>query len=214
VTVALVASALVLTGVGAYWFFTRNNSTPPTAQTQTTQTEAGTVQEMDDDTATDDIAIAVADEKLPGLTKQRDTSSQAKADTMISTRTVMNRVIQQQVTEAARHRYQQQVSTAIKQLEATTFGGKSGILGGVRDLNVQVSNPSSVKFKSIAVKVQYFKDNGGLYKSTVMYFNNVGPSAVVVRTAPDSPRGTRFTAQVLRADAEPDNSTTDSSQLP
>ena len=108
----------------------------------------------------------------------------------------------QQRLELARQRYQAQVIEATKNLNAQTFGGKSGLFGGIKGLSVRLRNPSPVAFKSVAVKVQYVKENGDLFKSTVMYFNNIGPDATVIRRAPDSQRGTRFSARVLRADAE------------
>ena len=100
-----------------------------------------------------------------------------------------------------------QVTLASRQLKAQAFGGRVGLFGGVKGLSVQVKNPSVVGFKSVAVQVQYMKESGKLLKSTIMYFNQVGPGATVVRRAPDSQRGTRFSAHVLRADAERPDST-------
>ncbi len=108
----------------------------------------------------------------------------------------------QQRAEMARQRYQQQVAVATKQLEASALGGKTGLFGGVKGLLVRLENPSPVAFNSVAVQVRYLKESGKLFKSTVMYFNQVGPYATLVRRAPDSQRGTRFRAVVLRADAE------------
>lgn len=113
----------------------------------------------------------------------------------------------EQQAELARQRYQAQVTLASRQLAARVFGGRVGLFGGVKGLSVQLKNPSTVSFKSVAVKVQYMKESGKLLKSTVMYFNQVGPGATVVRRAPDSQRGTRFSALVLRADAERPDST-------
>ena len=107
-----------------------------------------------------------------------------------------------QQAEIARQRYQQQVVEASGRLDAQTLGGKTGLFGGVKGLSVRLKNPSLVAFQSVKVKVQYVKENGQVLKSTVMYFNDIGPNATVVRRAPDSQRGTRFSARVLRADAE------------
>ena len=112
--------------------------------------------------------------------------------------------------DQARQRYQVQVIEAVKQLDAQTAGDKVGLFGGVKELSVQLRNPSVVAFKSVAVKVQYLKGSGRLLKSSVMYFNNVGPGATVTRRAPDSQRGTRFSARILQADPEkPDSIATD-----
>jgi serine/threonine-protein kinase len=108
----------------------------------------------------------------------------------------------EQRAELARQRYQAQVVEATRSLDAQTFGGKTGLFGGVKGLSVRLENPTPVSFKQVAVQVQYIKENGDLFRSTVMYFNNIGANATVIRRAPDSQRGTRFSARVLRADAE------------
>ncbi len=104
--------------------------------------------------------------------------------------------------EQARQLYQVEVTEATRKLAARTIGGSTGLFGGVKDLSVQLKNPSIVTFRSVAVKVEYLKGNGRLLKSTVIYFNQVGPRATMTRQAPDNQRGTRFRAQVLRADPE------------
>jgi serine/threonine protein kinase len=117
--------------------------------------------------------------------------------------------------EQARQLYQAKVSEATRQLAARTTGGDVGLFGGVKNLSVQLSNPSDVTFRSVAVKVEYLKGNGRLLKSSVMYFNQVGSNATMTRRAPDSQRGTRFKAQVLRADPEkPDSLATTPSLTP
>ena len=107
-----------------------------------------------------------------------------------------------QRAEIARQRYQQQVIEASRTLDAQAFGGETGLFGGVKGLSIRLRNPSTVAFKSVAVKVEYEKENGQPFKSTVMYFNQIGPDATITRRAPDSQRGVRFRARVLRADAE------------
>ena len=117
--------------------------------------------------------------------------------------------------EQARQQYQAEVSEATRKLAVRTMGGDVGIFGGVKNLSIQLKNPSVVTFRSVAVKVEYLKGNGRLLKSTVMYFNQVGPAATMTRLAPDSQRGTRFKAKVLRADPEiPDTLATTASLTP
>lgn len=110
--------------------------------------------------------------------------------------------------EQVRLQYQAEVAAATKLLEAKAIGGRVGLFGGVKDLTVRLKNPSQVAFKSVAVQVQYLKANGRLLKSAVLYFNRVEPNATVTRRAPDSQRGTRFNARVVRADAEQPDSLT------
>jgi serine/threonine-protein kinase len=102
----------------------------------------------------------------------------------------------------------------MSQLSAEAFGGKPGIFGGIKGLNVQLTNHSSLTFKSVAVQVQYITTGGEVHTSRTMYFNNVTPNATIVRKAPDNQRGTRFRAKVLRADVENTDSLTASPLIP
>ena len=140
---------------------------------------------------------------------QLQSTVQSATKTIPAARTTTAQQIQntEQQAELVRQRYQAQVALASRQLTAQAFGGRVGLFGGVKGLSVQLKNPSVVGFKSVAVKVAYMKESGKVLKSTVMYFNQVGPGATVVRRAPDSQRGTRFSARVLRADAERPDST-------
>lgn len=177
--VAILVGALLLTGLWAYWYYRQENrqtSAPTPAATEPVDLNGNGIIETTEMT---DLTVPPAVRKAEDLRQK-----QAQA-------------------EASRQQYEREVASAIQQLEATTYGGKVGLLGGVKDLNVKVMNPSSVTFKSVRVQVEYIKDNGETFKSPTMYFNNIEPGGSVVRIAPDSKRGTRFRARVLRADAAP-----------
>lgn len=107
----------------------------------------------------------------------------------------------EQQRQAARQAYDRQVADAVQQLSAETFGAKIGLFGGVKGLSVRLENPSPVAFKSVKVRVRYVKDNGGLFKTDLVIFNAVGPFATVTKRAPDSPRGTSFTAEIASSAA-------------
>ncbi len=175
--------ALLLTGVWAYRYFTQDSrlSAPasPTGSATATKPVDLNGNGVIETTEMTDLTVPPAVRKAEELRQK-----QAQA-------------------EAARQRYEQEVASAINQLSATTFGGKVGFLGGVKGLNVRLQNPSSVAFKVVRVQVEYIKDNGETFKSPTMYFNNLSPGGSIVREAPDSKRGTRFRARVLRADAAP-----------
>ncbi|GAB3491740.1 hypothetical protein GCM10027341_05100 [Spirosoma knui] len=79
--------------------------------------------------------------------------------------------------------------------EADKYG--VGLFGGIKDVVIKLSNPSDVTFSYVIVRVNYIKDSGSLYKSEKVYFNNVGPDAVLTRRAPDSERGTKVTCKIL-----------------
>ncbi|MFC5412408.1 serine/threonine protein kinase [Larkinella bovis] len=110
--------------------------------------------------------------------------------------------LQQRLAEEARRREQlrAEVVAAGKELNAEILDLHVGLLGGIKNVRVQVNNPSPFPFPSIAVQVSYYKDNGGLYKTEKMFFNNVAPNSSPVRKAPNSDRGTRVTCKILKYD--------------
>ncbi len=180
----ILGTALLLTALWAYWYYTqesRRSSTPQSVSGATNPT--GTANPDEDDvietTEITDLTVSPAVRQAENLRQK-----QAQA-------------------EAARQRYEQEVVAATNQLEATAFGGKMGFLGGIKDLNVRLVNPSSVAFKAVKVQVDYVKDNGEKFKSESMFFMNLGPNGSKTKEAPDSQRGTQFRARVLRADAAP-----------
>ncbi|MEZ0538916.1 serine/threonine-protein kinase [Fibrella arboris] len=181
--IALVG-ALLLASLGTYWFI--NKPKPSRAKTPMSTTARA-------DESLSDLTLPTgepSDETVP--TDSTQTSAALRQPTETG---------QREKLEAAHRQYDEQVAVATKQLNAEAFGGKVGLLGGVRGLTIQLRNPSTILFTSVAVRVKYIKESGDLYKSTVMYFNQIAPNATVVRVAPDSPRGTRFSAEVIRADA-------------
>lgn len=191
--VALVGT-LLLASLGAYWFFNRNVPASPT-------TQIAVKQENNTDTSE------------PALTEEPTETPTPTATDTVASIGQLSAIARRERAEAARRRFEEEAATATKQLEVETFGGKSGLFGGITGLNIQLRNPSSISFSSVAVRVRYIKESGDLYKSTIMYFNQLGPNATIVRKAPDSPRGTRFSAEVMRADAvTPDSIATTSAQ--
>ncbi|NID12373.1 serine/threonine-protein kinase [Fibrivirga algicola] len=184
--ILLLVAALILGGVAAFWYVNQEDKQAnPTREAL----ESDPFQGNADPRTTDDALP-------PKVIKPSDAE------------------VKRLAAEAAIRRFDEQVATATKQLNAETFGGKTRIIGGVKGLNVQLSNPSAITFSSVRVRVRYYKESGDLFKSTTMYFT-IGPNATVVRKAPDSPRGTRFSADVIRADAvRPDSLAADTTQTP
>lgn len=180
---AVLGMALLLTGLWAYWYFA--GSKPGTTQRSANPFSAITG-DATETTELSDLTVSSTTQKENEEKRQREAQEQARL-----------------VAEAARRQYQEEVTNARGQLDATTLGGKVGLFGGVKDLLVKVENPTKVAFKQVAVEVIYIKDNGETFKSPIMYFNNIGPGGSLTRKAPDSPRGTKFRARVLRADAAP-----------
>jgi len=183
VPIAILAGALLLTGLWAYWYFTQSNATSSPSGPGSTPLAIPTP-----------VVVPPENVETTEITELTVPPAVRKAEEL------RQKQVQSEVDE---QQYQQQVADAIKQLDATTFGGKVGFLGGVKGLSVKLENPTTVTFRQVAVQVEYVKDNGDTFKSPIMYFNNIGPGGSITRKAPDSPRGTRFSARVLRADATP-----------
>lgn len=182
---AILAGSLLLTGLWAYWYFTQDSRRSLSGS----QTQNGS------ETATKPVDL-----NGNGVIETTEMTDLTVTPAVRRAEQARQKQVQ---AEAARQRYQQEVASAKRMLEATTYGGKFGFLGGVRELKVRLENPSSVTFKQVAVQVEYIRDNDETFKSPIMYFNNIGPGGSIVRVAPDSKRGTRFRARVLRADAAP-----------
>lgn len=64
------------------------------------------------------------------------------------------------------------------------------ILGGIYGLEITVSNQSDYLVNYAQVMVRYIKDDGDLYKTEMVDFQNVPAHATMKLKAPDSERGT------------------------
>ncbi len=91
----------------------------------------------------------------------------------------------------------QDALAAAKGLTAEIIDYKVGLFGGIKNIEVQLNNPGNATFALVAVRVDYYKEKGPLYKSEKVWFGNLGPNASLTRKAPDSDRGTRITAKVV-----------------
>ena len=106
--------------------------------------------------------------------------------------------LQREEKEAIRReQLRQEALAAVKGLMLKVNDYRVGLFGGIKNVQLQLSNPSQVTFSSIAVKVNYYKDGGGLYKSEKVYFNNVGPNSSLIESAPNSDRGTKITYKIV-----------------
>ncbi|AKD56309.1 serine/threonine protein kinase [Spirosoma radiotolerans] len=106
---------------------------------------------------------------------------------------------QQRAEEAQRlERLRQEALIAAKKMKVKATNFKVGLFGGIKQLQLQLSNPTNLNFTYVVVQVNYIKDGGGLYKTETVYFNHVEPNSSPIQTAPDSDRGTKVTCKVLR----------------
>ncbi|MBN8825853.1 MULTISPECIES: serine/threonine-protein kinase [unclassified Spirosoma] len=105
---------------------------------------------------------------------------------------------QREAEEAVRReQLRQEAQAAADGLTVKANDYRVGFFGGIKNVQLQLSNPSQVTFSSVVVKVNYYKDNGGLYKSEKVSFNNVGPNSSAIQSAPNSDRGTKLTYKIV-----------------
>ncbi|MGA0555295.1 serine/threonine protein kinase [Larkinella sp. VNQ87] len=170
---AVLVLALLLGGAGLYYVFQKPGAKPLFQQPSPTDTTTGQIsgQAVDDQQANEESASEDEDS------------------------------LQRQAEEAQRReQLRQQALAAGKSLSAEVIDFQVGFLGGIKNIQVELTNPSDLKFPSVAVQVSYFKDNGGLFKTEKVFFNNVEPNSSRSKKAPNSERGTRVSCKVLKYD--------------
>lgn len=137
-----------------------------------------------------------------GITTLIPSSSETTSDT--SERVdLQDEVVRQQreAEEAARKEQRKQEALAAgKALSVKATDFRVGLFGGIKKLQLQLNNPSSITFPAVAVQVSYYKEKGGLYKTEKVFFMNVAPNSWPTRQAPDSDRGTRVSCRILKYD--------------
>ncbi len=62
-------------------------------------------------------------------------------------------------------------------------------LGGISDLNIDVTNSTEYVIDELGVVVEYVKANGSIFKTESLYFSNLKPKSKQRLPAPDSERG-------------------------
>jgi hypothetical protein len=66
---------------------------------------------------------------------------------------------------------------------------KTGLLGGVRDIKVTVSNQTAYPLDNVTVKLEYLKAKGKGFKTETIQISDIQPQASKSVQAPDSRRG-------------------------
>ena len=127
----------------------------------------------------------------PGATPTTDTSAQAASPTE---GTLARQAAEEKIRRDQR---QQRFLAAAKALQVEVPRHKVGLLGGIKNVQIKISNPSSVPFSLVAVRVNYYKENNSLHMSRKVYFSNLRPYSSLIRKAPDSDRGNRLTCKIV-----------------
>ncbi|MGV3560795.1 serine/threonine protein kinase [Larkinella arboricola] len=178
---AVLAGAILLAGAGLYYAFTKPETGAGTPPSETVRTTA------DSTASPTETAQAV----VPDAEEDTVTSAVPPVDTMR---------LRLEAEAKRREQLRAQAQAAARALNAEVTDYSVGLLGGIRNVRVQLNNPSDITFPSIAVQISYYKDKGGLYKTEKIFFNNVKPNSSPVRNAPSSDRGTRVTCKILKYD--------------
>lgn len=107
--------------------------------------------------------------------------------------------IQREAEEAQRREVlRQQALLAARSVTVKVPYYKTGLFGGIKNVQLQLENPTRLTFTYVLVQVNYIKDNGKIYKSEKVYFNNVAPNSSPMQTAPDSDRGTKVSCKIIK----------------
>lgn len=75
---------------------------------------------------------------------------------------------------------------------------KTGLLGGLKNIQVTVNNDTEFPLDNVTVILEYFKADGRLFKKNIVNVNNIPPKNSREIAAPDSRRGMKITAQFER----------------
>ncbi|QMW04189.1 serine/threonine protein kinase [Spirosoma foliorum] len=126
-------------------------------------------------------------------------NSAASGDSIAPTNLAEVSAIQQREAEEAQRQEQlrQEALAAVKSLRVKTTDFRVGLFGGIKNIQLQLTNPSAVTFSSVTVRVNYYKESGGLYKSENVSFSSVGPNASLLQNAPNSDRGVRLSCKIV-----------------
>src|SRR6185312_4532859 len=84
--------------------------------------------------------------------------------------------------ESAKVALANQVSVGANKFEVGTFGG-------IRNLQVTVSNRSAFALDLVVVEISYVQANKKIYKTDNLYFRDIGPGSALMLEAPKTSRG-------------------------
>ncbi|HVY74843.1 MAG TPA: hypothetical protein VG890_08445 [Puia sp.] len=79
---------------------------------------------------------------------------------------------------------------------------KVGVLGGLSEIPVTVTNRSGVSIDLVVVAVDYVLHNKKIFKTENLNFHDLAPGASAIQTAPKSPRGVKITCRLMVANSQ------------
>jgi len=66
---------------------------------------------------------------------------------------------------------------------------KTGFLGGIKDLKININNQTDFRINRAVVKIYYYRANGDLFKTENVSLKNIAAQTSRSVSAPESPRG-------------------------
>jgi hypothetical protein len=84
-----------------------------------------------------------------------------------------------------------------KYIKAGTNDYGTGMFGGIRDLDIIVSNNTDVLINEVKVQVIFVRENGDIWDKGVATVNNLSPHSRKTVAVPDSKRGTSVRTAIL-----------------
>ncbi len=87
-------------------------------------------------------------------------------------------------------------------LIVTAGNYKVGVLGGISEVPLMITNRSGVTMDLVVVAVDYILHNKKVFKTENLSFRNLASGTTVTAEAPKSPRGVKITYRLTIADAQ------------
>lgn len=73
---------------------------------------------------------------------------------------------------------------------------KFGFLGGIDDGNLKITNGFNAEIQHLKVTVSYIKDNGDIYKTEDVFFDNIPARGERIQSIPNSERGIKIYSEL------------------
>ncbi|GEP94337.1 hypothetical protein [Chitinophaga cymbidii] len=90
-------------------------------------------------------------------------------------------------------------------ISVNTGDYRTGFLGGIKDLQVQVRNQTEYPLDNAIVSVQYLRGNGDVFKTEQYTVHNIPAKGVQSVTASNSRKGSKVNIRLLSVTSQPMN---------
>ena len=104
----------------------------------------------------------------------------------------MNKLLDAQEKKTAKEHI-----TELLEVSDDRYRVKNGGLGGISGPEISVVNHSGYLIDLVMVEVQYIKQNGNVFKTEKITFQNLKPTEMQHQYAPDSKRGTQLKTSII-----------------